>query len=427
MRNILIMKILKSYKFRLYPNSIQEQELCQHAGNTRFVWNKLLEYNQKYFKENKKYIFSYDMITSLPKIKEEFEFLRLSAAQSLQQVGLNLDKAIKHSIKKETIEKRNQKIAKATTEIQRIKAYDYGKPKFKKKKCTDSFKIVEKFHINKHSITLPKIGKVKCVKHRKLEGKPKFLTISKDNNQWFCSITTEINLIEKPLDKNNIVGIDVGLKEFATLSDDTTIKRERFLNKYTKKLKREQRHLSRKTKGSKNRVKQIKKVHNLHRKIKNQRKEFLHKVTSNMIAKYSGFILEDLSISNMMKNHKLARNISDVSWYEFNRMLEYKSLWNFKYFVKVDRFFASSKICNNCNNKKVDLTLKDRIYKCEKCGNIIDRDYNASKNILEEGLRIIENTAGHAGINACGDERFRANLLAQCSSKKQEKELIHKY
>jgi len=124
-----------------------------------------------------------------------------------------------------------------------------------------------------------------------------------------------------------------------------------------------------------------------------------------MIAKYSGVVLEDLNISGMMKNHKLAKSISDAGWYDFIKMLEYKCLWDSKHFIKIDRFFASSKICNACGNKKVDLKLSDRIYVCENCGNILDRDFNASKNILAEGIKILENTVGCTGINACGDDK----------------------
>ena len=183
---------------------------------------------------------------------------------------------------------------------------------------------------------------------------------------------------------------------------------------------KEQRKLSRTTKGSNNRKKQIEKVQAVHRKIRNTRKDFLHKTSSNMIAKYSGVVLEDLNVSGMMKNSKLARSISDVGWYEFNRMLEYKSLWNAKHFIKIDRWFASSKICNECGSKKVDLKLNDRIYVCKNCGNVVDRDFNASKNILAEGLNVLakQTTQGHWGSNACGDDKVHF------SSVKKEKVVV---
>jgi len=398
------MLIHKGFKYRLYPTPEQESQLLQQAGNTRFLWNKLLESNLKTYEETKKFQFSHEMIISIPKLKEEFEFLKLSFSQSLQQVGRQLDKALKDTFKKTK-----------------------GFPKFKKRRNRDSFTVPQKFACNKENVKLPKIGKVKWVLHRNWEGSPKFLTVSRDGNQWYCSITCEVNLPDKQLPdleicQDNIVGIDVGLKEFATLSDTTVIPNPRHLNKKLKKLKREQRWLSRKTKGSQNRKKQIEKVQTVHRKVRNTRKDFLHKITSNMIAKYSGVVLEDLNIRGMMKNSKLARHISDVGWYEFSRQLEYKSLWNAKHFEKVDRWFASSKICNECGSKKVNLKLSDRIYVCEDCGNIVCRDFNASTNIRDEGIKILkskyrettmrnevpssrESTVGHTGSNACGEDR----------------------
>jgi putative transposase len=376
------MLVHKGFKYRLYPTTEQESQLLQQAGNTRFLWNKLLESNIKTYEETKKFQFSHEMIISIPKLKEEFEFLKLSFSQSLQQVGRQLDKALQDSFKQ-------------------TKSF----PKFKKRSNRDSFTIPQKFACNKNSVKLPKIGKVKWVRHRKWEGSPKFLTVSKDGNQWYCSVTCKVNLLDKQYSQDNIVGIDVGLKEFATLSDNTVIPNPRHLNKKLKKLKREQRWLSRKTNGSNNRIKQIKEVQTVHRKVRNTRKDFLHKITSNMIAKYSGVVLEDLNIRGMMKNSKLARHISDVGWYEFARQLEYKSVWNAKHYVKIDRWFASSKICNKCGSKKVDLKLSDRMYVCEDCGNIVDRDFNASKNILAEGLNVLQTTVGHTGSNACGEDK----------------------
>ena len=401
------MLVHKGFKFRLVPTPEQESQLLQQAGNTRFLWNKLLEFNLKTYKNTKKFQFSYEMIMSLPKLKEEFEFLKLSFSQSLQQVGKHLDKTIKNSFSPETIKERNKRIVKAKTPKEKVKAYEYGKPKFKKKRSFDAFTIPQKFNLNKNSVKLPKIGKVKWIRHRNWEGNPKFLTVSRDGKQWYCSVTCEVNLSEKELPTNteNIVGIDVGLKEFATLSDNTVIHNPRHLNKKLKKLKREQRWLSRKEKGSNNKIQQRNKIHIVYKKVRDTRKDFLHKTSSNMIAKYSGVVLEDLNVSGMIKNHKLARHISDVGWYEFSRMLEYKSLWNAKHFIKIDRRYASSKICSKCGNKKIDLTLKDRTYICESCGNILDRDFNASKNILAEGLNVLQTTQGHWGSNACGEDK----------------------
>ena len=406
------MLIHQGFKFRLYPTKEQESQLLQQAGNTRFLWNKLLESNLETYKNTKKFQFSYEMIMSIPKIKEKFEFLKLSFSQSLQQVGRHLDKSIKNSFAPKTVKERNKKIVEAKTPKDKMKASEYGRPKFKKKKQFDSFIIPQKFSLHSKFVKLPKIGKVKWIKHRKVQGNPKFITVSRDGNQWYCSVTSEVKIPNKEIPTNieNIVGIDVGLKEFATLSDNTVIHNPRHLNKKLKKLVREQRWLSKKEKGSNNRNKQIIKVQTIHRKVRNDRKDFLHKTSSDMIAKYSGVVLEDLNVSGMMKNKKLARHISDVGWYEFSKMLEYKSLWNAKHFIKIDKWYASSKICNECGNKKVDLKLEDRTYICKNCGNIVDRDFNASINIRDEGIKMLKNTGGQPGINACGDDKVTEPL-----------------
>ena len=383
------MIIHKGFKYRLKPTDEQKRMLLQQGGNTRFVYNKLLELNEKKYKEEGKFVFGYDMKMSIPEMKKEFEFLKLSNSQSLQKVGDNFDNALQRFLKG-------------------LKTGDkVGFPSYKKKYASDSFYIPQHFGVYKNNVQIPKIGKIQWIKHKPLQGKPKSLTISQDGDQWFCSVLCEVNIKEKPFKKDNIVGIDVGLKEFATLSDETVVKRKRITKQYEEKLTKEQRKLEKKVKGSSNRSKQRSKVRKVHRKIKNVRKDFLHKTTHDMITKYDGFCLENLNVEGMVKNHKLAKSIQDVSWFEFNRQLAYKSKWNFKHYVQIDTFFPSSKTCSSCGAKR-NLKLSDRTYICSKCGLEIDRDYNASINILREGLRILKNTAGTAGINACGDENVSA-------------------
>ena len=376
------MIIHKGFKYRLKPTMEQKKHLLQHAGNTRFLWNHLLSENINYYKEEGKFNFSHVMITSLPKLKEEHEFLKLSVAQSLQTVGRQLDKALRDSFKK-------------------IKGF----PKFKKKLLErDSFHCPQKWGLHRKDVQIPKLGKVQWIKHRALQGKPKSITITQDGNHWYCSVLCEVEIKERENKPDNIVGIDVGLKEFAVLSDGEVIHNERITKKYEDKLSKEQRELSRKVKGSQNRYKQRRVVQNIHRSIRNSRRDFLHKTTHNMITKYDGFCLENLNTKGMMKNHKLSKSIADASWHEFKRQLEYKSLWNFKHFVEIDRWFASTKTCSSCGNEQ-DLLLSDRMYECE-CGLSLDRDLNASMNILSKGL----DTLGQRGINVCGDEKVHAIL-----------------
>jgi putative transposase len=384
------MLIQRGYKYRILPTKEQEESLLQCGGNARFLWNYALKTNQDYYKETGKFKFYHELAVSLPKLKEEYPFLKESFSQSLQMVLRQFDKALKDSFKKKK-----------------------GFPSFKKKMLlNDSFTCPQKWRLEKGFVFIPKIGEVKWIKHRAMKGKPKSITISQDGDKWYCSVLCEYTIPDKAKECDNIVGCDVGLKEFAILSDGTVISNPRHTKKYENKLAKEQRKLSKKQKGSKNRFKQRLKVRKIHNKIRDIRKDFLHK-TSNSIAKnYDGIFVEDLNIKGMMKNHCLAKSIGDVSWSEFNRQLEYKCKWSFKYYLKIDRFFPSSKTCSNCGYVQ-EMPLSKRIFDCPNCGISIDRDLNASLNIRNIGI----NTLGHSGINACGDSSLELSL-------KQEKECL---
>jgi putative transposase len=364
------MLIHKAYKFRLYPTKDQKQDLLQHGGNTRFIWNYFLDLNKEYYQKTKKFMFGYELSSLLPELKKELPFLSLSFSQSLQQVGRHFDKALKDFLDKKQPNKR----------------FPVHKSKDKMK---DSFHCPQKFKISKNFVRIPKIGKVKWIKHRTINGKIKSITISQDGELWFCSVLTEQSIIVPKLEEDNIVGVDLGIKEFAVFSDETVISNPRTLKKNTKKLRKLQQSFSKKKKSSNNRKKARILVAKQHRKIRNIRKDFQDKLTHNMITKYSGFVLEDLSVSNMVKNHCLAKAISDVAWSSFRSKLEYKSLWNGKHLITIDRWESTSKTCNNCGWKNKNLTLKDRIFECKICGHEEDRDLNASKNIRDVGLKIL--------------------------------------
>ena len=364
------MLIHKAYKFRLYPTKDQKQDLLQHGGNTRFIWNYFLDLNKEYYQKTKKFMFGYELSSLLPELKKELPFLSLSFSQSLQQVGRHFDKALKDFLDKKQPNKR----------------FPVHKSKDKMK---DSFHCPQKFKISKNFVRIPKIGKVKWIKHRTINGKIKSITISQDGELWFCSVLTEQSIIVPKLEEDNIVGVDLGIKEFAVFSDETVISNPRTLKKNTKKLRKLQQSFSKKKKSSNNRKKARILVAKQHRKIRNIRKDFQDKLTHNMITKYSGFVLEDLSVSNMVKNHCLAKAISDVAWSSFRSKLEYKSLWNGKHLITIDRWEPTSKTCNNCGWKNKNLTLKDRIFECKICGHEEDRDLNASKNIRDVGLKIL--------------------------------------
>lgn len=384
------MIVQKGFKYRLAPTSQQKQLLLQQGGNARFLWNLLLRENINYHKNTGKFKFAHEMIVSLPPLKEKYDFLKLSFSQSLQTVARNLDKAIKSVIEKEK-----------------------GFPNFKKKGLErDSFTVPQKWRLGKGFVFIPKVGEVKWIKHRPLQGKPKKITITQDGDHWYCSLLCEVKLPDRPKDASSIVGIDVGLKAFAVLSDGTVFENPKHLKKTEDRIKDAQRKLSRKKKGSRNSKKQRRKVQKLHRRVRNQRQDFLHKASMDVIAKHSGVVLEDLHVEGMLKNHCLAKAISDAGWSKFKRQLCYKAEWNGRYFMVIDRFEATSKTCSGCHNVQ-EMPLNKRVYICPVCGIIMDRDLNASRNILKIGLR----TLGRRGINACGVGKLVPTL-------KQEKECL---
>jgi len=386
------MKILRAFKYRLYPTPKQEANLRQQVGNTRFLWNKLLETNTKFYKLTGRFLWYPDLNDEINKLKQQYHFLKLSGSQSLQQVAKHLDRALR--------------------EIKKTKGY----PKFKKKVLGGSFAIPQTLKFRENEVFIPKVAYkraerwVKMVKHRPLEGKPKHLTVSLDVDQWFVSILCEVEVDVKPKDGQTI-GVDLGLESFATTNDGTKIANPRYLKKAQKRLKRYQRKLSKKKKGSNNRNKQRIKVAKTHRKVRRQRSDFLHKASSQLIAKASVICAEDLNV-HALQMSRLSKPVSDVGWGEFVRQLEYKCKWYGVEFRQANRFYASSKVCSNCGNKKKDLQLSDRTYICESCGLEIDRDVNAAINL---------STVGAPGINACGDTSVGAvSNTARHVSRKQE-------
>lgn len=384
------MLVQKGFKYRILPTIEQEKLLLQCGGNARFLWNYALRINQDYYKETGKFKFYYELAISLPKLKEEYPFLKKSFSQSLQMVLRHFDRALNDFFKKKK-----------------------GFPSFKNKGVlNDSFTCPQKWRLGKGFVFIPKIGEVKWIKHRALKGKPKSITISQDGNKWYCSVLCEYSILDKEKRFDNIVGCDVGLKEFATLSNGTIISNPKHVKKYEERLAKEQRKLSKKQKGGKNRSKQRLKVRNIQNKIKDTRKDFLHKTSNSITKNYDGICLEDLNIKGMLKNHYLAKSISDVSWSEFNRQLEYKCKWNFKHYIKIDRFFPSSKTCSNCGYIQ-EMPLNKRIFNCLNCGVSIDRDLNASLNIRNIGL----STDGQSGIYVCRDGSLELSLT-------QEKECL---
>jgi putative transposase len=360
--------MLKAFKYRLYPTTQQEVLLNKTFGCVRVVWNHHVELFNK-FDKNK---IEQEVELTSTQLRQKFDWMQEVSAAALQQKELDF-KTFKKNYFSKTRKKR------------------LGRPVFKKRDAVQSFRLPnQKFTLYDKTIKLEKIGKVKCVIDREIPKGCKFMsvTISKNRcNQFFASVLVECEIEQKPKTGQS-VGIDIGITTFLTLSDNNIVANPRYFRENQTKLAQLQRHLSRKKKGSVRRRKAKLKVARLHNKIANKRNDFIQQETTKLINNYDIIAIEDLNVSGMVKNRKLAKSISDASFSEFYTVLSYKADWYGKEIIKVDRWFASSKICSECDWKNNELTLSDRVFHCQCCGLTIDRDLNASKNILKEALRV---------------------------------------
>lgn len=362
------MKITKTFKYRIYPTEEQKILLAKHFGSKRFVWNYFLNMRKEAYLANKTSLNFYDNSKSLTELKkqEEFKWLKEVNSQSIQYSLRDLEVAYTNFFSKK------------------------GQfPRFKSKKDKQSFRIPQYTKYENGELNIPKFKKpIKVAEDRPLTGDILFSTISKSSSgRYFVSITCETE--HTPYKKNaNKVGIDLGIKDLAICSDRKIYPNLKNTKKYAEKLTYEQRQLSKKQKGSNNKNRQKIKVAKIHEKIANSRLNHIHQITTQIVRDNQTICVEDLAVANMVKNHKLAKSISDCSWGEFLRQLKYKSEWNERTFITIDRFFPSSKMCNKCRFVNQDLTLEDREWICPNCGSKLNRDLNASENILEQGLKI---------------------------------------
>jgi putative transposase len=362
--------MLKAYKYRLYPTEDQKILLEKHFGSVRLIYNLALECKKNAYISARKNISCFDLIKQITDLKQEFGWLYEINNKSLQEAVRNLDSAYKNFF-------RNKR----------------GFPKFKNKSSHQSFHCTQhiKIDFKKALLIITKFREgIPIVIDRKFKGEIRNVSISRTpTGKYFASVLVKNDQtipLKKEIKSKTTIGIDLGIKTFAKLSDGESIDNPKYLRKSLKKLKRKQRELSRKKKGSNRRKKARERVARIYEKITNQRKDFLHKVSNEITNQYDTIALENLKISNMIKNHKLALSISDVGWGMFISFIKYKSEWKGKNILQIGTFQPSSKTCRVCGYIKEDLTLDDRDWVCPQCGTEHDRDLNAAINIKQMAL-----------------------------------------
>ena len=416
-----IYSTIRSAKFVLKPTVKQKEILESFFGLSRAIYNISL-HNIKNSKfgtyeiqngKNKGNIVpkipsEFDLNKSFPKLKEEYDYIKLFPSDYANAVMKNLSRGFSNF----------------------YKTFNY--PRFKaKKSSTQSFNMYvgSRVKIDGDYIILAKARdsdytkddlKIRFKRHKiKYEfDKVTGFTISRENNKYYISFSFYTDIESK--ETSDSVGIDLGVKNFAICNDGTVYPNMKFYEKSLRKLKISQRKLSKKQKGSNNRDKARLKVSKLHKKVKNQRNDYQHKVSRELVNKYNIICLETLKVKNMVKNRRLSKRISDVSWNSFVSKLEYKVAENQGYLVKIDRFYPSSKTCSNCGCIKESLKLSERTYKCNECGFEIDRDLNASINILNVGLKQIEATVATTGTSLKNQSLWSSKTTQILSEKDYE-------
>jgi len=348
-----------AHKICLDPTYKQEQYFRQGCGIARFTWNwALKEWKSQYDAGLKQGAFDLKKQFNVIK-RSEYPWMYHVTKYANQQPFIQLQTAFKRF-------------------FQGISRY----PRFKKRGHHDSFYIgSDHIELDGNRIRLPKLGWVRMRESLRFSGKVNSATISRVANRWFVSLSVELDQAPKSCDSQACVGVDLGIKTLATLSNGESFEAPKPLNKFLKKLKRMQRSFSRRKKDSNNRQKLRQKMAKVHARIANVRRDSLHKLTSYLTDHFGGIVIEDLKVSNMLKNHKLSCAIADMGWYTFRQQLEYKSQYKGNYLLIADRWFPSSKTCSNCGQKKDGLKLSERVYRCEACGQSLDRDLNAAINL----------------------------------------------
>jgi len=393
--------VLRAFKVQLDVNNKQQTLLLQHIGCARWAYNWALAKKKEQFDKKEKIPNAIELHRELNKLKQtDIPWMYQSSKTSPQNALRDCDSAFKNFFTRCKKKVKGKK----------------GFPKFKSKKNEkQSFRLDGCISVKSDCIKLPRIGKLRLAEKDYIPTDCEILsaTVSKRAGKWFVSVRAETPDKEPSDAKNEVIGIDLGIKTLATCSDGTIYGNPKALKRNLKKLKRKQKQLSRKKRGSENYEKAKQKLAKLYYHISNIRKDCLHKITSKIIDENQVIVLEDLNVSNMMKNHCLAQAISDVGLYEFRRQIEYKSKWSGREVIFADTFFASSKLCSYCGWKNLDLRLTDRVFECKICDIKMDRDCNASLNLKQIY------TGSSSGVQACGDGSSSNASLVSLSAKQE--------
>ena len=379
--------MLKATKIRLYPTRAQRNALRFQFGAVRWVYNDTLALRQRLWREHRQSIskrMTLDRLVELKKLQQT-AWLRDADSQALQQAVMHLDDAVQRFFNKKA-----------------------RYPKFKTKYGKQSLSYPQRVKLVDQKLYLPKVGWVKAHCHRTHKGKIKTVTVSlTPTGKYFAAILRDDGLVAPPppqvVADTSIVGIDLGLNNLAVDCTGAAHANPRFAKQAARNLRRKQKALSRKKKGSANRNKARLKVAKAHERTANARHDYQHKLSKHLVDKNHAICVETLRVKNMLKNRRLARNISDAAWREFVRKLEYKCAWYGKHLVRMDPFYASSKTCSHCGSKLATLDLDVREWTCNVCGSHHDRDINAAINIKAQG--ILQLKAAGLSVSACGGSR----------------------
>ena len=381
-----------AYKYRIYPNTEQKEFFAKCFGCVRFFYNKSLSDMNEIYKSTGKF----KNITPAS-YKEDYSFLKEVDSLALSNAQLNRNTAFKSFF-----------------------SHKSGFPKYKSKRNDQSYTTNNqgsvKLSNNDRYISIPKCSRIRIKKHRDFIGTIKSITVSMTtDNKYYISLLVESEI--KPLkESNRTIGLDLGIKDLIVDSNGKKYKNHKYLTKSQNKLAKEQRKLSKMVKGSHNRNKQRIKVARLHKKIQNQRNDYLHKLSKSIIDENQVIVLEDLKVKDMEQNNKLAKNINDASWSRLVTLLIYKANWYGRKVIKIPSNYPSSQLCSICSYKNsITKSIKIRKWTCPECGTVHDRDINAAKNILSKGIEILTKDGTHPDslfmLDPMGSSRKKPPLL----------------